>query len=128
MAGSAALPLPAGVEIGDFEAWMAAEQRRVNLLCLRLVASREEADQITQEAFWKAYQALRRGVRMDEPSKWITRVAVNACLDHLRSRRGAVLEREGWGGGRAPWPGRAGGGKAGPATTLADPPAEASGG
>src|SRR5947207_489820 len=93
MAASAALPAQAGVEIGDFEGWMAAEQRRVNLLCLRLVGSREEADQITQEAFFKAYQALERGVRMDEPARWVTRVAVNACLDHLRSQRWQFWKR-----------------------------------
>jgi RNA polymerase sigma-70 factor, ECF subfamily len=93
MAASAALAAEAGIDIQDFERWMAAEQRRVNLLCLRMVQSRDEADNITQEAFLKTYQALRRGVRMDDPSKWITRVAVNACLDHLRSRRWQFWKR-----------------------------------
>jgi RNA polymerase sigma-70 factor (ECF subfamily) len=36
---------------------------------------------------------LRRGGRMDDPAKWITRVAVNVCLDHLRSRRWQFWKR-----------------------------------
>src|SRR3954465_13043593 len=93
MAASAALVAEAGIDIRDFERWMAAEQRRINLLCLRMVQSREDADNLTQETFLKAYQAVRRGAPIDEPSKWITRVAVNACLDQLRSRRWQFWKR-----------------------------------
>jgi RNA polymerase sigma-70 factor, ECF subfamily len=72
----------------DFDAWMRAEQRRVFLLCWRMLADRDEADSATQDVFVKAYRATRNGAEQPEDaSKWLTRVAVNTCLDRLRSRR-----------------------------------------
>jgi RNA polymerase sigma-70 factor (ECF subfamily) len=87
MAAWVALATDERIGLGDFERWMAAEQRRVALLCLRMVQNREEADNLAQEAFLRAYETLRSGGQVDDPAKWITRVAVNVCLDHLRSRR-----------------------------------------
>ena len=73
----------------DFDAWVQAEQRRVFLLCFRLLGERDEADTVTQEVFLKAYVAMVSPgtAEVAEPAKWLTRVAVNACLDRLRSRR-----------------------------------------
>jgi RNA polymerase sigma-70 factor (ECF subfamily) len=73
----------------DFGAWMQAEQKRIFLLCYRLLRDRDEADTATQEVFLKAYQALNRSDAEDirEPAKWLTRVAINTCLDCLRSPR-----------------------------------------
>lgn len=73
----------------DFDAWMRAEQRRVFLLCYRMLGSRDEADNATQEVFLKAFQAFgaKGPTGLEEPARWLTRVAVNACLDRLRSPR-----------------------------------------
>jgi RNA polymerase sigma-70 factor (ECF subfamily) len=72
----------------DFTGWMLAEQRRVYLLCLRMLQDQEEADSATQDAFLKAYRALEKGTPPpDDPARWVTRIAVNTCLDRLRSRR-----------------------------------------
>jgi RNA polymerase sigma-70 factor, ECF subfamily len=73
----------------EFEAWMAEEQPRIFLLCLRLLRNREEADSATQDAFLKAHQALQltAAEEIASPGKWLTRIAVNTCLDILRSRR-----------------------------------------
>ena len=48
-----------------------------------------EADSATQDTFLKAWQALKRpeSKNLDDPGKWLTRIAVNTCLDRLRSRR-----------------------------------------
>jgi RNA polymerase sigma-70 factor, ECF subfamily len=80
---------PAVTSTRDFGAWMAAEQRRVFLLCRRLLQDSEDADAATQDTFLKAWQALNRQDSKDlqEPGKWLTRIAVNTCLDRLRSRR-----------------------------------------
>ena len=74
---------------GDFAAWMALEQRRVYSICQRLLQDRDEADSATQDVFFKAYQALRKADArtLDDPARWLTRVAINACLDRLRSRK-----------------------------------------
>src|SRR5215471_8451222 len=73
----------------DFGAWMAAEQRRVYSLCQRFLQDRDEADSATQDVFVKAYQALKRedAKELEDPARWITRIAVNTCLDRLRSRK-----------------------------------------
>jgi RNA polymerase sigma-70 factor (ECF subfamily) len=75
--------------VADFGAWMAAEQRRVFALCYRLLQDPDEADSATQDSFLKAYQAMRKedARELDDPARWITRIAVNSCLDRLRSRK-----------------------------------------
>jgi RNA polymerase sigma-70 factor (ECF subfamily) len=90
MMGEMAEPLTASAEAGallrDFGSWMVSEQKRIYLLCLRMLQDPEEADSATQDSFLKAYQALKRDAReIEEPAKWITRIAVNTCLDRLRS-------------------------------------------
>ena len=90
MMGEMALANPeARPGVRDFGSWMASEQKRVFLLCQRMLQDREDADSATQDAFLKAYQALQKegALELDDPSKWITRIAVNTCLDRLRSRK-----------------------------------------
>jgi len=79
----------AGVDPADFAVWMAEEQRRIYLLCLRMLRSSDDADSATQDAFIKAYRALERREKdaIESRAKWLTRVAVNTCLDRLRSKR-----------------------------------------
>jgi RNA polymerase sigma-70 factor (ECF subfamily) len=73
----------------EFGTWMVSEQKRVFLLCRRMLDDAEEADSATQDTFLKAWQALKRpeSKELDDPGKWLTRIAVNTCLDRLRSRR-----------------------------------------
>jgi len=73
----------------DFSAWMTSEQRRIYALCQRFLQDRDEADSATQDVFLKAYQALKRedAKELEDPARWITRIAVNTCLDRLRSRK-----------------------------------------
>jgi RNA polymerase sigma-70 factor (ECF subfamily) len=73
----------------DFGAWMTSEQRRVYSLCQRFLQDRDEADSATQDVFLKAYLALKKenAKDLDDPARWITRIAVNTCLDRLRSRK-----------------------------------------
>lgn len=73
---------------GDFSSWMLAEQRRIFLLCRRMLGEEDEADSATQDVFLKAYKAMRdRDQTIEEPARWLTSIAVNTCLDRLRSRR-----------------------------------------
>jgi RNA polymerase sigma-70 factor (ECF subfamily) len=73
----------------DFGCWMASEQKRIFLLCRRMLRDEEDADAATQDTFLKAWQALSRNeaVSVDDSGKWLTRIAVNTCLDRLRSKR-----------------------------------------
>ena len=92
-------PLAAGrVEtslLRDFGPWMTSEQRRVYALCRRMLQDPEEADSATQDVFLKAYQALIRddAPGIDDPGRWLSRIAVNTCLDRLRSRKWQLWRR-----------------------------------
>jgi RNA polymerase sigma-70 factor, ECF subfamily len=93
-------PLVAGqVETGllrDFGTWMTSEQRRVYALCRRMLQDPEDADSATQDTFLKAYQALLRdedSKAIDDPGRWIAKIAVNTCLDRLRSRKWQLWRR-----------------------------------
>jgi RNA polymerase sigma-70 factor, ECF subfamily len=81
--------LAALTETREFGAWMASEQKRIFLLCRRMLQDVEDADAATQDTFLKAWQALNRPEPkdLDDPAKWLTRIAINTCLDRLRSKR-----------------------------------------
>src|ERR1700735_5575923 len=93
MMGTMAEPVLAeqaeSILVRDFGAWMTSEQRRVYSLCQRFLQDRDEADSATQDVFLKAYQALKRAdaKTLEDPGRWLTRIAVNTCLDRLRSRK-----------------------------------------
>jgi RNA polymerase sigma factor, sigma-70 family len=88
-------PVPACVS--DFASWMAAEQRRIFLLCHRLLQDPDEASSATQDVFLKAYRALGKSEsdQPEEPARWLARIAVNTCLDRLRSKRWQIWRRRG---------------------------------
>jgi RNA polymerase sigma-70 factor (ECF subfamily) len=83
----ASLDTPASTR--EFGSWMASEQKRVFLLCRRLLQDVDEADSASQDTFLKAWQALNRPGfnELEDAGRWLTRIAVNTCLDRLRSRR-----------------------------------------
>ncbi len=90
--GAAAAPR---VGVREFGSWMTSEQKRIFVLCLRMLQDREEADSATQDTFLKAFQALKKtdAALLDEPAKWVTRIAINTCLDRLRSRKWRIWRR-----------------------------------
>jgi len=81
--------------VREFDSWMESEQRRVFTLCQRMLQDREEASSATQDVFFKAYQALKKGdmAPLDDPGRWLTRIAVNTSLDRLRSRKWQLWRR-----------------------------------
>jgi RNA polymerase sigma-70 factor (ECF subfamily) len=85
-------------ELRDFGAWMTSEQRRIFLLCRRMLQDPDEADSATQDVFLKAYKAMTKAAEndldeLDNPGKWVTRIAVNTCLDRLRSKAWKIWQR-----------------------------------
>jgi RNA polymerase sigma-70 factor, ECF subfamily len=85
----AILPAAAELRLDDgFDAWMVREQRRIYLLCLRLLRDPDDASTATQDAFLRAHAGLRRDDAdlIRSPEQWLTRIAVNRCLDRMRSR------------------------------------------
>jgi len=70
-----------------------AERRRPQLLRMarRLTQSNEDAEDILQEAFMKAFKALARFRGESQMSSWLGAIVQNTAHEHLRSRRGRVF-------------------------------------
>lgn len=69
-----------------FEALLLEHQKKVYNLALRMVGSEEDAKDMAQEAFIRAYNSLD-GFRGDSKfSVWLYRLTSNICIDFLRSR------------------------------------------
>ena len=62
-------------------------RRKLMAHVIRMVGSREDALEITQEAFLKAYLHLARFDRKYRFSTWIYSISSNAAIDHLRRKR-----------------------------------------
>jgi RNA polymerase sigma-70 factor (ECF subfamily) len=62
-------------------------QRRIFRLAFHLVRSGAEAEDVTQETFVRAYQAIDRFDGRSEPFTWLYRIAVNLSLNTLRARK-----------------------------------------
>jgi len=70
-----------------------AERRRPQLLRMarRLTQCNEDAEDVLQEAFMKAYKALARFRGESQMSSWLGAIVQNTAHEHLRSRRGRVF-------------------------------------
>ena len=69
-----------------FEELVLEYEKKVYNVALRMLNNSEDAADMTQEAFIKAYNSLS-GFRGDSKfSVWLTRIVSNLCLDFIRSR------------------------------------------
>ncbi|MGC1424041.1 MAG: RNA polymerase sigma factor [Terracidiphilus sp.] len=70
-----------------------AERRRPQLLRMarRLTNSNEDAEDVVQEAFMKAYKALAKFRGESQMSSWLGAIVQNTAHEHLRSRRNRVF-------------------------------------
>ncbi len=62
-------------------------QRDVYRLCYRYVNNHEDANDMAQEVFLKAYRAIGRFRGDSSFSTWLYRIAVNTCLNFRAARR-----------------------------------------
>lgn len=70
-----------------FERLVVDNQNKVFSLALRLVNDREEAADLAQEAFVKAWQGLASFQGESSFSTWVYRLTTNVCIDHLRKKK-----------------------------------------
>jgi RNA polymerase sigma-70 factor (ECF subfamily) len=64
---------------------------RVYGLALRMVQNADDASDIAQEAFVRAFQSLSTFDRSKSFGAWIARITANLCIDHYRRRRLALV-------------------------------------
>jgi RNA polymerase sigma-70 factor (ECF subfamily) len=77
-------------EAAAFEELYARYRDQVYGLCLNLMGDRDDAQDLLQETFLRAYRALPRFRGASRFGTWLFRIAVNACNDAMRKRRQAA--------------------------------------
>lgn len=95
MDGSAVFPYDEGSWVsrakqGDqtaFEAIFEHYERQIYGFIYRMMGNAEDANDLTQECFIRAYKALGQTSEDLNVSAWLHRIASNACLDVLRRRQ-----------------------------------------
>ncbi len=82
-------PIPrAGTdERAAFTALFEQHERRIYLFIYRMMGNADDAADLTQETFLRAYRALDRTDEALNVGAWLHRIAANACFDALRRRR-----------------------------------------
>lgn len=62
-------------------------QDKLYHMAFRMLGSRQEAEDVVQEAFLRVYRNLDRYDEGMKFSTWIYRIATNLCIDRLRKRK-----------------------------------------
>ena len=75
-----------GGDVNAFEELVLRYEKTVYNLALRMVSDRDDAFDMTQEAFIKAYNSLPSFRGDSKFSVWLYRITTNICLDVLRSK------------------------------------------
>jgi RNA polymerase sigma-70 factor (ECF subfamily) len=69
-----------------FEALVKEHYRKAYAFAYRMTGNREDAEDLTQDAFLRAYRALDRYDRSRPFERWLFRIIANLFVDNLRSR------------------------------------------
>ena len=73
-------------DVNAYEHLVKAYEKNVYNLALRMTGNSEDAYDMSQEAFIKAYNSLHSFRGDSKFSVWLYRIVSNVCLDFLRSR------------------------------------------
>lgn len=64
---------------------------RIYRYCRRMLGADAEADDASQMVFMQAFEAIRRGARVENPIAWLLGIARHRCFDRLDGRRRAPV-------------------------------------
>jgi RNA polymerase sigma-70 factor (ECF subfamily) len=82
---------------GAFDLIVERHRRSMYQLCYRFVGNHEDASDLTQEVFLRAYRGLRRFRGQSSLATWLYRIGVNVCLNRVSVKtpqRESIDERE----------------------------------
>jgi RNA polymerase sigma factor (sigma-70 family) len=75
---------------GDVSAYAPLVSKHKDLvfsIALKILSNREDAEEIAQDAFLKAYQAIRTFERKSKFSTWLYRITYNAAISRTRKKK-----------------------------------------
>ncbi len=70
-------------EPGAFDLVVERHQRAVYQLCYRFVTNHEDASDLTQDVFLRAYRGLKKFRGQSSLGTWLYRIGVNVCLNRV---------------------------------------------
>ena len=79
-------------DLGAFEEVYRAHSRRLYGVALRMLGNPADAEDMLQEIFLAAHRKLESFRGESALGTWLYRLAVNLCLDYLRSKTGRAIQ------------------------------------
>jgi RNA polymerase sigma-70 factor (ECF subfamily) len=79
-------------DVSAFDALVVRHQKSIHRVCYRFTGNTEDAADLTQEVFIKAYRSLPKFRGTSAFSTWLYRIAVNACLSFKAVRKNRTEE------------------------------------
>lgn len=73
--------------VADFDSLIRKYRERVYAIVYNMTSNREDAADLTQDAFIKAFQSIHRFQGQSSFFTWLYRIAVNGTLSHLRKNK-----------------------------------------
>src|SRR5262249_6885809 len=73
-------------QAGAFDLIVERHRRSVYLLCYRFVGNHEDASDLSQDVFLRAYRGLRSFRGQSSLATWLYRIAVNVCLNRASAK------------------------------------------
>ena len=71
---------------GAFDLIVDRHRRTVYQLCYRFVANHEDASDLSQDVFLRAYRGLRNFKGQSSLATWLYRIGVNVCLNRVSAK------------------------------------------
>ena len=79
---------------GAFDPLVTRHRRAVYQVCYRFVGNHEDASDLAQDAFVRAYRSLSTFRGQSAFSTWIYRIAVNVCLNRVSLKTAQIADVE----------------------------------
>src|SRR5438094_1591209 len=73
-----------------FDLIVERHRRSVYLLCYRFVGNHEDASDLSQDVFLRAYRGLRSFRGQSSLATWLYRIGVNVCLNRVGAKTPAI--------------------------------------
>src|SRR5262245_10392151 len=75
-----------------FDELMIQHQRRIYRVCYRFVNNREDAMDLAQDVFTKAFEHLESFRRESSLKTWLCQIAMNHCINHVKKHSQEFVE------------------------------------
>ena len=73
-------------QAGAFDVIVERHRRAVYMLCYRFVSNHEDASDLSQDVFLRAYRGLRSFRGQSSLGTWLYRIGVNVCLNRVSAK------------------------------------------